>query len=140
MTEEILSGKHDLTSYVHLKSKTEATDTCMCLLLIKKTKKRTDKSRKERAESNHGPVVQHVQVSAPLLPPTHVPQIPPKMMLPKPNTPNPYANETSELLNLICLLLRSNRPSLEDPELSFDITPEAALSNLSALHQHKYNL
>lgn len=93
--------------------------------------------------SNHkllGSAVKQVEVSItsssiPLVPPT-----PPKVIPPKPKVPNPFLERASDLSRSIQLLLRSNKSKLTDPELRFDIAPEAARSNLSALQQHEYNL
>ena len=69
----------------------------------------------------------------------HVPLTPPNTILLKPNVPNPYIKE-SDLSKSIRLLSWANRPTLEDPELRFNINPDATISNLTALQQHEYDL
>ena len=66
-----------------------------------------------------------------------VPPVPKESPLAKPQVPNPYK---LDLANTIKDLLSQPKSKLVDPELRFDITPEAAASNFELLQKNEYDL
>ena len=56
-----------------------------------------------------------------------------------PSVPNPFESKL-DLANTIKSMLQEPKSTLCDPELRFDITPEAAASNLELLKQHEFDL
>ena len=85
------------------------------------------------------PTMVPIQARIPTSTPTLVPPVPSIVKMTKPRVPNPFAT-ISDLFRAIHDLLGARQTSLRDPIFRFDITPEAAASNLDALQKHKFNL
>ena len=132
-----MSGKHVLTSCIDLQTTTDATETCRKpSFLIRNEQTKLD--WRGKTNPNLSLAAQHANFSDSVSP-LHVPPAPPSDVLAKLNIPNPYITE-SDLAKSIRFLLRTPRPTLGDPELRFDISPEVARSNLNVLQQHQYDL
>ena len=66
-----------------------------------------------------------------------VPPAPTESPTAPPQVPNPY---TLDVANAVKQLLQKPKSILSDPELSFEISPQAAASNLELLQKHDYDL
>ena len=69
-----------------------------------------------------------------------VPTAPIEFSMAQPQVPNPYQQTQLDLVNAIKQLLHQPKSKLKDPELSFEISPQAAASNLELLQRKNYNL
>ena len=69
-----------------------------------------------------------------------VPQAPSETPMAPPQVPNPYQSNKLDLANTVKNLLQHPQSKLTDPELSFEISPQAAASNLELLRLHDYDL
>ena len=76
----------------------------------------------------------HKTLSTPAVPP-----IPSESPMATPEVPNPFKKKI-DLANTIKDLLHQKQSKLTDPELRFDISPEAASSNLELLKKHEFDL
>ena len=69
-----------------------------------------------------------------------VPPAPKELPTAQPQVPNPSKSEQLDLANMVKQLLHQPKSKLKDPELSFEISPQAAASNLELLKRHDYDL
>lgn len=142
-SELIEAGKTDtalLTDTDLAHEDTDATAT-----LIKEAQAKVMNARGPHNEDHNS--IAASTLKGPLLKQNHtfnanvpVPPAPTEFPMAQPQVPNPYQQTQLNLENTIKQLLHQPKYKLKDPEFSFEITPQAAASNLELLQRQNYDL